>query len=199
MLKFLAKLFAATPTDQVCADCGSKLFPSPNSAATYCPNPDCPARVRRWLVHWATPEVMNVPGLDAALAEQLVSSGLIRDVGELYTLQAAEVAALPGRNPATAELLVTAIATSKARPLEHLLHGLEIPHVDAAVAQALARQFFRLDAVFSAGEPKLAATPGVGPDAARSLVRWYGDPVNRRLIERLRKAGLNFYAQPERS
>ncbi len=184
---------------QTCSECGSRLrnetAASAAQAQWLCPNPDCPAQVRRWLAHWCAPEVMDIPGGDAALVAKLVAHGLARDVAELYRIKVKELAALPGMNAVAAQKIFEAISLSLKRDAWRLLSGLNIPLVGAAEAQALARSFPTVDAVFAAGAPRLMQDAGVSEAVAQSVVRWHSDGVNRKLVRRLNKAGLNFRSE----
>ena len=179
---------------QTCPECGSKLCAETASDHWLCPNPDCPAQVRRWLAHWCAAEVMDIPGGDAAFVARLVGHGLARDVAELYRIKVAELAALPGMDQVSAQRFFDAITASLKRAAWRLLLGLNIPLVGASEAQALLRGFPTVDAVFAAGAPRLMKDAGVSAAVAQSLVRWHSDRVNRKLVRRLEKFGLNFKA-----
>lgn len=203
---------------QTCPECGSKLMRSLRRGEFYesqddygvgasrssalqdgeedslwlCPNPDCPAQVRRGLVHWCAPEVMGIAGGDAAFVAKLVGKGLARDVAEFYRIKVAELAALPGMDKNSAQKFLDAITGSLKRDAWRLLFGLGIPLVGAAEAQALGKGFPTVDAVFAAGVPRLMKDGGVNEAVAKSIVHWHSDSVNRKLVRRLFKAGLNF-------
>ncbi|MCX6896014.1 MAG: hypothetical protein NTZ16_11055, partial [Verrucomicrobia bacterium] len=151
----------------------------------------------RGLAHWCAPEVMDIPGADAALIAQLVGWGLVRDIAELYRLKVAELAALPGGDEVSVRKFWDAIAASRQREAWRLLVGLEIPLVGAAEAQLLTAGFPTVDAVFAAGAPRLMQDAGVSAAVAQSIIRWHSDSVNRQLIKRLQKAGLNFQSEQE--
>ena len=157
-----------------------------------CPNQDCPARIRERIAHWCSPEALDIAGVDTALIATLVGKGLTYDVAEIYRLKLKEIAALEGMSPEAAQQLFDGITASMKRDGWRLLFGLGIPLVGAAEAQALGRGFPSVDAVFAAGAPRLMREGGVNEVVAESIVRWYGDSVNRRLMKRLEKAGLNF-------
>ncbi len=187
-----AKPSAATKT---CPECGSQLMLADSVAEPVCSNPDCPAQVRRGLAHWCAPEVMDLPGADAALIALLVGRGLVRDVAELYRLKVSELAALPGGDEVAARKFWEAIAASRQREVWRLLFGLEIPLVGAAEARLLATGFPTVGAVFAAGAPRLMQDAGVSAAVAESVIRWHSDSVNRRLVKRLQQAGLNFKSE----
>lgn len=209
MINLVGKLFSSvfgTTADggkifhssQTCPECGSKLWAESGSEDWQCPNPDCPAQVRRWLAHWCAPEVMDVPGADERLIALLVERGLARDVAELYRIKVKELAALPGMDQESAQKFFDALTASLKRDAWRLLAGLNIPLIGAAEAQALGKGFPTVDAVFAAGVPRLMKDAGVSEAVARSVVRWHSDSINRKLVKRLAKTGLNFRSELHR-
>ncbi len=181
---------------ETCPDCGSQLARDAGdtqlNAIWRCPNPDCPPQVLKRVALWASPEAMDIHGCDAALVAQLVQRGLVRDAAEFYRLRHSEIASLEGMDEARTRALWDAIAASKQREVWRVLFGLGIPNVGAAEAQTLCKHFASLDDLFAAGREHLVTLDGVTEVLARSLTHWYGDPVNRKLVRRLAKAGVNF-------
>jgi DNA ligase (NAD+) len=157
-----------------------------------CVNPNCPAQVRGRLEHWCARGAMDIEGGGEVLAAQLVKSGLVRDVADLYSLKVEQIAALERMGEKSAKNFIDAVAASKSRDLWRVLFGLGILHVGAGVAKALARHFPTLEQVFAASAEQLTETEDIGEVIARSIVDWHGEPENRKLIERLSQAGLNF-------
>ncbi len=183
---------------KTCPECGSKVARTEGTAAGgegvvwRCLNPDCPAQVRGRIEHWCARGAMDIEGGGEVLASQLVKSGLVRDVADLYSLKLAELAALERMGEKSAQNFLDGINASKKRDLWRLLFGLGILHVGAGVAKALGKCFATLDELFAASELQLTEIEDVGEVIARSLVQWHEQAENRKLIERLRKAGLNF-------
>jgi DNA ligase (NAD+) len=157
-----------------------------------CVNPNCPAQVRGRLEHWCARGAMDIEGGGEVLAAQLVKSGLVRDAADIYSLKMEQIAALERMGDKSAKNFIDAVAASKSRDMWRLLFGLGILHVGAGVAKALARHFATLDQVFAASAEQLTETEDIGEVIARSIVDWHGNPENRKLIERLSQAGLNF-------
>ncbi len=157
-----------------------------------CVNPNCSAQVCGRLEHWCARGAMDIEGGGEVLAAQLVKSGLVHDVADLYSLKMEQVAALERMGEKSAKNFIDAVAASKSRDLWRLLFGLGILHVGAGVAKALARHFATLEQVFAASAEQLTETEDIGEVIAQSIVDWHGDPENRKLVERLSQAGLNF-------
>ena len=135
---------------------------------------------------------MDIQDCDEAVVKQLVQHGLVRDAAEFYRLKLAEISTLEGMTKDRAQQIFDAITVSMKRAAWRVLHGLGIPNIDAAAAQALCKHFLSLDALFAAGPERLMKLEGITEVTARSLTHWYGDPVNRKLVRRLEKIGVNF-------
>ena len=182
---------------KTCPECGANVAKEigddeEEGAIWRCVNPDCPAQVRGRLEHWCSRGAMDIEGGGEALAALLVKSGLVHDVADLYSLKMEQIAALERMGEKSAKNFIDAVAASKSRDMWRVLFGLGILHVGAGVAKALARHFATLDQVFAASAEQLTETEDIGEVIAQSIVQWYGDPANRKLIERLSLAGLNF-------
>jgi len=138
---------------------------------------------------------MDIEGGGEVLVRQLVKAGLVRDVADLYELKLDKVAGLERMGEKSAQNFLEGVQESKKRDLWRVLYGLGILHVGAGVAKALGRCFATLDEVFAASVDQLTDCEDVGEVIAQSIVQWHGDEGNRKLLERLRKAGLNFKSQ----
>jgi DNA ligase (NAD+) len=181
------------PTE-TCPECGTRLMRDEGEVEEEwrCPNLDCPAQIRARIEHWCSPAAMDIPGGDAAFVATLVSKGLVRDVAELYRLRIAELAALPGMNADSAKQFFDAITASQKREAWRLLFGLSIPLVGEAESKSLCKQFGSVDGVFTASADRLRKADEISEAVARSVIHWHSDSVNRKLVKRLFKAGLNF-------
>jgi DNA ligase (NAD+) len=179
-----------------CPECGQPLVRLEGEANHYCVNVDCPAQRIQRIVHWASRGALDIEGLGEERVRQFVDAGLLEDAADLYALTADKLVPLERMGARSAQLLVDAIDRSKGQPLWRVLVGLGINHVGPTAAQALARAFADLDAVMGASEDELTAIDGVGPTIAQSIRRWFGIDRNRRLLARLRDAGVNFEGEP---
>jgi DNA ligase (NAD+) len=177
---------------KTCPECGSQAAKDEADVVWRCPNPDCAAQVRGRLEHFCARGAMDIEGGGEVLVRQLVANGLALNVGELYKLSVAEVANLDRMAEKSAQNFIDGLEASKERDLWRFVFGLGILHVGAGVAKALCRRYKSTDELMDASEEELVAIDDVGEVIARSVHHWFGDPENRRLIERLRKAGLNF-------
>jgi DNA ligase (NAD+) len=182
-----------------CPSCGSKVFRDPELTAVRCLNPDCPAQIRRRLEHFAARGAMDIEGLGEAMVDQLVTAGLVRALPDIYALQAGEVSALERMGEKSTANLLNAIEGSKQQALWRLLFGLGIMHVGAALARKLADKYHTLDKIAAASVEDLENTEDVGEIVAREIHDFFRLPHNKKLVEALRKRGLNFGERDERA
>ena len=175
-----------------CPECGQPLVRVEGEANHHCVNVDCPAQRVQRLVHWAGRGALDIEGLGEERVRQFVEAGLLEDAADVYALTVERLVPLDRIGERSAQMLVAAVDGSKTRPLWRVLVGLGINHVGPTAAQALARAFDDLDAITGAGEEELTAIDGVGPTIAQSIGTWCSIDRNRRLLERLRAAGVNF-------
>jgi DNA ligase (NAD+) len=178
-----------------CPRCGTPVERPADEAMRYCPNVSCPGRVLEGIVHFASRDAMDIRGLGYERVRQLLDTGLIRDVADLYELAADRLVELERFAEQSAEQLVAAIDASRARPLSSLLFGLGIRHVGKTVAVLLARHFGTMAALMAAGEDEINAVPGVGPTIATAVVAFFAEPRNRKLLDRLKHSRLTL-AEP---
>jgi DNA ligase (NAD+) len=187
-----------------CPSCGTPVLRDDAQAAIYCPNVGCPGRRLEGLVHFASRGAMDIRGLSYGRIEQLVREGLVADAADLYAITWQQLMRLDGYARKSAEKLTEAIQASKSQPLSRLLTALGIRHVGEVAAQLLARHFGTMSALMNAArdhgeysrktvpEEDIAAIRGIGEVIARSVKEYFADPAARKLIEKLRKYGVNF-------
>lgn len=175
-----------------CPICGTPAVRVEDEAVRFCPNIACPGRVLEGIVHYAGRGAMDIRGLGYERVRQLLDAGMIRDVADLYRIDAAGLVELDRFATQSAEQLVQAIANSRAQPLSLLLFGLGIRHVGKQVAQTLARHFGTLDALMAASREEIDEVPGVGSAIGDAVADFFGESRNREVMERLRTAGVNF-------
>jgi DNA ligase (NAD+) len=173
-----------------CPACGTAVERPADEAMRYCPNVSCPGRVLEGIVHYASRDAMDIRGLGYERVRQLLDAKLIENVADLYDLTADQLVELDRFATQSAEQLVAAIAASKARPLSSLLFGLGIRHVGKTVAVLLARRFGSMQALMDASEEAINDVPGIGPAIAEAVAAFFQEARNRRLLQRLERAGL---------
>ena len=180
---------------QQCPACGSPIERLAGEAVARCTgNLLCPAQQREALLHFAARRAMDIDGLGEKVVEQLLAAGLVRDVADLYHLDAGGLALLDRMGRKSAENLVAAIGASKATTLERFLFALGMREVGEATARALARHFGALEPLLEADATRLQQVPDVGPIVAGHIAAFCADARNRALITRLLDAGVRWPA-----
>ncbi len=173
-----------------CPVCGGVVSRPEGEVVARCVAADCPAQLKARLLHFASRRAMRIEGLGDALAEQLVSKRMVRDVADLYELKTEDVAALERMAEKSATNLLGQIEASKGRDLSNLVFGLGIRHVGERTASILARSFGSLDALSRASVGEIDAVHEIGLTVAQSVRDWFDDEGNRALCERLREKGV---------
>jgi len=174
-----------------CPECGHAAVRAEGDANTYCPNPACPAQQFERLRYFVSRGAMDVRGIGEKLIVQLLATGLVRDAADLYTLDAAQLAALERSGDKKAANVLAQLEASKTRPLWRLINALGIPHVGERGAQALARAFGTLDALLAATPQDIEAVSGMGETIAQSVTAALADPSMQGLLRRLREYGVS--------
>jgi DNA ligase (NAD+) len=181
----------------LCPVCGSEVDKPQGEAVARCTGVACPAQLKETIIHFASREAMNIEGLGEKIIDQLVERGLIKDYADLYSLTREEILGLERMGPKLAENILTAIEKSRKTTLERLLYGLGIRQVGESLAKLLAREFGSLEDLARAPEERLESIPGVGPQKARSIFKFFQQKNNQRVLQKLRDRGLEYPAQPQ--
>ncbi|OOG57564.1 NAD-dependent DNA ligase LigA [Polaromonas sp. C04] len=152
----------------------------------------CSAQRKQAILHFAQRRAVEIEGLGDKLVDQLVDSGVIRTLPDLYRLGLTSLVALDRMAEKSAQNIVDALQKSKQTTLPRFLFGLGIRHVGEATAKALARHFGKLDAVMDATEEQLLQVGDVGPIVASSIRTFFEQPHNREVVEQLRACGVTW-------
>ena len=175
-----------------CPVCGAPVARDEDGAHIRCTGAECPAQRLRHIVHFASRDAMDIEGLGPAVVESLVSAGLVKGPGDLYSLQASDVETLERMGKKSAENLVAAIEKSKSAGLGRLLFAFGIRQVGQKAGKVLAARFGTLDSLLAATEEDLTAVPDIGSITAQSLLDWFANDQSQHLIQTLREAGVSF-------
>jgi len=173
-----------------CPACGEPVENLPGEVAWYCVNAACPAQLIRNLEHFVSRGAMDIVGLGIKIVEQLVQTGLVQDVADLYTLRRQDLLELEGFAEKKADNILEAIQTSKTRPFSRLITALGIHGVGEVMAGDLAEHYQDLDALAAATLEELQGIEGIGPNIAQAIVDWFARPANQRLLDKLRANGV---------
>ncbi len=175
----------------VCPICGGKVVKLPDEVAYRCVNRSCPAQLKAAILHWGSKLAMDIEGLGIAVVDALVKRGMVHSVADLYRLTLADLLRLPLFKEKKAKNLLKAIEASKDRDLSRVIYGLGIRYVGEKLSQTLAERFESLDELAKADFSRLVAIPDVGYKVATSIVNFFTDEHNLKLIEDLKNLGVN--------
>ncbi len=179
-----------------CPACGAPVHRSEGDAVARCTNIACPAQVLGRLIHFGSRDAMNIDRVGPKLLIQLLDKKLIADPADLYALRAEQLAALERMGEKSAQYVLRSIAQSARPTLARFLYALGIRHVGAHVAELLAGHYDSLERVTHASFEEMRDVNGVGPIIADSVVAFFRESENRRLVRRLLDAGVRPVAPP---
>ncbi len=173
-----------------CPVCGTKVAKTEGEVDYRCVNANCPAKLLGTILHFASRGVMNIDGMGEALVTQLIDRGLVKNVADIYDLTKKDLLSLERFADKSAQNILNEIESSKQLPLERVIYGLGIRFVGERTAQFLAEHFGSMEALASATVEELQNVNEVGPRIAESIAEFFSIPANRKLVDRLRAAGL---------
>lgn len=176
-----------------CPACGGSVERDEGMAAIRCvAGLSCPAQRRAALKHFASRKAMDIDGLGDKLIEQLIDADLISDLAGLFELEIATLAQLERFGEKSALNLCQALSASKQTTLARFIYALGIREVGEATARQLALHFGGLEALMTANEEHLQGVDDVGPVVAAHIVRFFADPHNRHVVDRLLAIGIEW-------
>ncbi|MGC1372592.1 MAG: NAD-dependent DNA ligase LigA [Candidatus Sulfotelmatobacter sp.] len=173
-----------------CSTCGTKVVRTEGEVDYRCVNANCPAKLLGTILHFASRSVMNIDGMGEALVNQLIDRGLVKNVADLYDLAKEKLLGLERFAEKSAQNILDEIDRSKKLPLERVIYGLGVRFVGERTAQFLAEHFGSMEALEHASLEELQEVNEVGPRIAESIAEFFSIAANRKLIDRLRDAGL---------
>ena len=180
-----------------CPVCGTPVVREEDEAKHRCPNINCPAQIKASIEHFASKRAMNIEGLGEKLIEQLVDSGLIKNVADIYSLRKEQLLSLERMGEKSAQNLLDAIAASQNISLARFIYALGIRNVGEHIAKVLAKAFGSLERLSQASEEELMAIEGVGPIVARSVRNFFNAESNRQTIEKLLSSGIRISSEQD--
>jgi len=178
-----------------CPVCGTKVVRTEGEVDFRCVNANCPAKLMGTILHFASRGVMNIDGMGESLVQQLLDRGLVKNVADIYDLSKKDLLSLDRFADKSAQNIIDEIENSKTLPLERVIYGLGIRMVGERTAQFLAEHFGSMEALSNANVEELQDVGEVGPKIAESIAEFFSNPANKKLVERLGKAGLAFKGQ----
>jgi DNA ligase (NAD+) len=173
-----------------CPVCGGPVQREADAADYYCLGADCPAQLKERLRSYGRRKAMDIEGLGDVLVDQLVDTGLVRAIPDLYRLTLDPLVNLERMGQKSAQNLLDGIEASKGRGLARVLTGLAIRHVGDHVAEVLARAFPSIDELMAASQDRLSSTPEIGPERAESVYKFFHSAAGQKTVQDLRDLGV---------
>ena len=181
----------------VCPVCGAQAVREEGEAAWYCNGIECPAKLYRGIIHFASREAMDINGLGEAIIEELINRGLISNITDIYKLTFEDIASLKKNGKKFAQNLIDAIEESKHRDLYRLVNALGIRHVGVKLAKTLCKTYSTMDKLMNATYEELYMKEEIGKIIAKSITDFFKEEQTIDLINKLKEYGVNMEAIKE--
>ena len=175
----------------VCPVCGAETERVEGEAAVRCTGIECPARLFRSIVHFASRGAMDIEGLGPANVEMLLAKGLIENIADIYYLKEDNLRDLERMGEKSAKNLIDAIEKSKSNSLDKLIFGLGIRHIGSKAAKILSENFEDIDELMNVEVERLAQINEIGLKMAESIIKYFHNPQILDTIEKLKAVGVN--------
>jgi DNA ligase (NAD+) len=174
----------------VCPECGYEVVRHEGEAMYYCTNSRCPAQLHARMELFASRGAMDIRGIGEQMSAILLEQSLVQDVADLYSLKIEDLLKLERMGEKSASNIIEAISSSKKRTFARIIYALGIRHIGGETAQILADHFRSIDKLQNASVTDLTAIPGIGNKIAESVVAFFRQEDNRKVIQELKKAGV---------
>ena len=176
-----------------CPECGSPLLRETGEANHFCRNENkCPPQVKGRMEHFVGRRAMNIDSLGAETLDQLYQAGLINNIADLYDLKKEQLLVLDRMAEKSAQNLIAGILDSRQVPFERVLYAIGIRHVGETTAKKIAKKVQSMERLEQCSREDLLAIDEVGEIIAESIAAYFDDVDNRKIIARLKAAGLQF-------
>jgi DNA ligase (NAD+) len=177
-----------------CPVCGADVIKPEGEAMHRCTNAACPAQAMERIKHFVSRGAMDIDGVGDKLTELLFKEGMIKDCGDLYSLSAEQLLGLERMAEKSVANILGSVDKSKNRPLSRVIFAIGIPYVGDETAELLGEHFSSIEDLGKATEDELKEIPSIGPKAAGSVIAFFRQEQNQRIIEKLKKAGVKLEA-----
>jgi len=179
-----------------CPECNALLVRKEGEAQHYCPNDkQCPPQIIGKFIHFVSRKALNIDSLGEKTLALFYQKGLIRQLSDLYRLDADSLLKLDGFKNKSVENILSGIEESKNVPFPRVLFGLGIRHVGETVARILAHHFIHIHTLAQASKEELAAVPEIGDVIAEAIIDWFSQNDNQILVQELIQFGLQCESQ----
>lgn len=174
-----------------CPSCNQMLVSEENEVDIRCINPECPAQLLRNLIHFCSRDAMDIEGLGPSIIETFVDNGMIKDISDIYHLNADDISALDGFQTTSANNIISSVEKSKNNDLGKLIFAFGIRHIGSKAAKLLSDYFKNIDAVMNAEVDDILKIDGFGDVMAQAVYDYFHSQGAVELIAELKEAGVN--------
>jgi DNA ligase (NAD+) len=175
-----------------CPICGVGVIKEEGDPYCWCINPECPARIKASILHFASRDAMDIKGLGDSIVDKLLESKKLKSIADIYDLNKEDLISLERMGDKSAENLIRSIENSKTKPFHKVLYALGIKHIGIKYAQILSEHFGNIDNLMNATVEDFERIRDIGRVIAETLYKSFREQAIRNMIERLRKKGLHF-------
>ena len=182
---------------RTCPVCGAQAVREEGEAVVRCIGIECPAKLYRSIIHFASKEAMDIKGLGDAIIEELIERKLISNISDLYNLTLEDIATLKKNGKKFAQNLINSIEESKNRELHRVITSLGIRHVGVKLAKSLAKEYKSMDNLIETSLEELESKQDVGEITAESIYHFFKQEQSIDLINKLKQAGVNMTLKQE--
>lgn len=181
-----------------CPECGAELIRKEGEALHYCPNENlCPPQVKGKIEHFVGRKAMNIDSLGAETIDQFYKAGLIKNIADLYELKKEQLLPLERMAERSAQNIIDGIKESKNVPFERVLFAIGIRHVGETTAKKIARKIKDINVLMNCNKEELMQIDEVGETIADSILAFFTDEQNIKIINKLKEAHLHFKISDE--
>ena len=180
-----------------CPVCGAQTIREEGESAWYCNGIECPAKLYREIIHFASREAMDISGLGEVIIDELIQRKLINNIADIYKLTLEDIASLKKNGKKFAQNLINAIEESKSRDLYRLVNALGIRHVGVKIAKTLTKTYDTMEKLMEAPLEELCSKDEIGLIIAQSIYNFFREEQTMDLINKLKNYGVNMVAHRE--
>jgi DNA ligase (NAD+) len=181
-----------------CPECSTPLVRIDGEAAHYCPNQaTCPPQIKGKIIHFIGRRAMDIDGMGEETIELFFNKGLVNNIADLYRLKVEDIASLERLGEKSARRIIDGLEVSKKVPFARVLFALGIRYVGETVAKKLVSAFKNIDRLMESSYEQLIDVSEIGQRIAESILNFFGNSENMKLVEQLQQIGLQFELSKE--
>jgi DNA ligase (NAD+) len=176
-----------------CPVCSHEVFRPEDESVARCQNMECPAQVKGRIDHFVSKGCMDIDGFGTKLVDQLVEKNLVKNVADIYSLNLDQLSELERMAEKSAQNIMDAITASKKSSMARFIHALGIRNAGVHAAKVLEKSFGgNLENLMNADIEALTAIHEIGGIMAESIVNFFQDDTNQKVITACLQAGIQF-------